>query len=251
MIQEIGWDMRSNTYACTLALIGTLIVVLTIGISHFVLGIPVWQGCTLVLGLMFLLTAVSQIFLFLAGETYRVQGDNRLSRDDYEGAIASYTRLVRRKPQSSDGYYYRGLAYYYAGDLNSASADLDQALHLSSHNLEKASQWVSPSRGLPGACAFHFACGLVRLASGDVDIAAQDFEAAHNLASPYDDKALLGLVAVRHAQGRVEEAISLWQELVARNKRYGDLELMQRVFRRDHPRADLLVEEVRGLVARS
>ena len=99
---------------------------------------------------------------------------------------------------------------------------------------------------------FLFLSGEDLKAQGDNRLGREDYEGtACDLASPHDDKALLGLVAVRHAQGWAEEAISLWQELVARNQRHGDLELVQRVFRRDHPRADLLVEEVRGLVARS
>jgi hypothetical protein len=72
----------------------------------------------------------------------------------------------------------------------------------------------------------------------------------YDLASPDDDKALLGVVAVRHAQGRMEEATVLWHGFHARNKKYIDLELVQRAFRTDHPRVDLLVVGVHKLVAK-
>ncbi len=242
--------MRSDTYACTVALIGTLVVALIMGIAHFALGMSVGGGCLLVLGVWFLLAIVSQLLLYRTGDSFYTQGTNRLNRQDYEGAVASFTKYLRRRPQSFEGYYYRGLARYYAGNLHSAIVDLDESVRLRPQDEGKTSRWVSSSTQRPGTCACYFMRGLAHLALGHVDEASQDFEMAHELASPHDDKALLGLVAARHAQGQVEEAASLWQALLARDRRFSDLDWVERFARRDHPRADPLLEEVRKLAAR-
>jgi tetratricopeptide (TPR) repeat protein len=170
---------------------------------------------------------------YLSGRNHYDQGTDRLKKDNYEGTITSLTKYIRRKPGSCEAHYYRGLARYYERDLKGALADLDDAVRLIDDDTR-----IAP----------YFLRGVIHLALGHGDKAAQDLERAHDLASPDEDKALLGLVAARHAQGRVEEVASLWQELLVRDERFSDLDWAPEYARSKHPRADLLIEEVRRLV---
>ena len=58
------------------------------------------------------------------------QGNSLRKSDDFEGAVASYTRALELNPMATKAYYGRGLAYETRGDLDKAIADFTEAINL-------------------------------------------------------------------------------------------------------------------------
>jgi tetratricopeptide (TPR) repeat protein len=61
-------------------------------------------------------------------DAYRMQGQIRYSRRNYEGAIQSFQTCVDLGSQAIECYYIRGLAHYYLGQCDDAWRILNEAL---------------------------------------------------------------------------------------------------------------------------
>ena len=64
------------------------------------------------------------------GGAYHQRGDAKRSKNDWDGAIADYTKAIELKPDDAGAYLNRSLAKQAIGDLDSASADHRKALEL-------------------------------------------------------------------------------------------------------------------------
>jgi ankyrin repeat protein len=70
------------------------------------------------------------------------QGYVLLQAEDYDQAISAFDEAVALEPESSRGYYYRGLAYHRSGQDAQAQADLLRSLQLDPGNAS-ALEWMA------------------------------------------------------------------------------------------------------------
>ena len=89
------------------------------------------------------------------------EGNDRFDRNDFEGAIASYSRAIVLDPRFSVAYARRGRAWRKKGDLDKAIQDLDHAIGLNDRDF-----WSFRERG------------LIYLAKPDFEKAVADFDKA-------------------------------------------------------------------------
>ncbi len=125
------------------------------------------------------------------GEVHRLRGNSAAAEEAYQ-------RASRWGWMPQPGLALLRLA---GGDLTAAVTSITTALAQLDHPVER-------SRILPGAIEIH-------LAAGDVDAAATATEELTGIAADYPTETLTALVttaaaAVRHAQGRHEEALALY-----------------------------------------
>src|SRR5262245_43432968 len=59
-----------------------------------------------------------------------------LDRDDYDAAIAAYTRVIDQQRDRSEAYLQRGFAYLAVGERMQAIADFEETLKLTAENLD-------------------------------------------------------------------------------------------------------------------
>jgi peptidoglycan hydrolase-like protein with peptidoglycan-binding domain len=59
-----------------------------------------------------------------------VRGLDQFQRGAYDAAIATYTRIIQRKPKNADAYFNRGLAYKNDGRVEQALSDYEAAIEL-------------------------------------------------------------------------------------------------------------------------
>jgi tetratricopeptide (TPR) repeat protein len=74
--------------------------------------------------------AIRQARQRLMVKAYVDRGESRLSKKDYDGAIAEFSEAIRLQPDCVNAYYFRGLAWYDKRDYDRAIKDLDQAIRL-------------------------------------------------------------------------------------------------------------------------
>ena len=67
-------------------------------------------------------------------DRYARQGNSRYEQGDYQGAIESYNRAIKKSPHNSRGYFLRGWANYKAGSYKAALADYDLVLKYATEN---------------------------------------------------------------------------------------------------------------------
>jgi tetratricopeptide (TPR) repeat protein len=63
-------------------------------------------------------------------------GMKKQEQEDYVGAIADYTALLKAQPDRVDAYSNRGFAYAMLNNLKSALADFDRAIELAPNNAD-------------------------------------------------------------------------------------------------------------------
>src|SRR2546430_1015040 len=70
----------------------------------------------------------------LSPETRKVfeQGQKAIDSGDYDKAIADFTEVIRLKPDLSQAYYNRGVAYRDKGNRDQAIVDFTKAIRLNS-----------------------------------------------------------------------------------------------------------------------
>lgn len=78
-----------------------------------------------------LLSAVAALAADPAVQELRVTGAKQLKAQQYDDAIATFTRLIELDPAGPTAYFHRGLAYKYKSDLTPAIADFTAAIGLS------------------------------------------------------------------------------------------------------------------------
>jgi tetratricopeptide (TPR) repeat protein len=66
----------------------------------------------------------------ILGTAYLTRGIAYYDKDEYDKAIADYTRAIELDPNGEPAYNNRGLAYYYKGEYGRAIADLNRAIEL-------------------------------------------------------------------------------------------------------------------------
>jgi cytochrome c-type biogenesis protein CcmH/NrfG len=59
--------------------------------------------------------------------------------DQHEKGLADRTEAIRLNPQSADGWFARGSAYYLLGNYQKADADLKEAVRLNPNSAEMKS----------------------------------------------------------------------------------------------------------------
>ncbi len=70
----------------------------------------------------------------VSAEEFSQRGINRFEKNDLEGAIADFTRVIELNgPQLEFCFYFRGIALYRRGRLDEAIADLSKAITLKQH----------------------------------------------------------------------------------------------------------------------
>jgi len=67
-------------------------------------------------------------------EAYRVRGDNKYLLEDYNGAIADYSKAIELDPNYAEAYMFKGQSSYYLRDFYGAIADLTKAIELDPNN---------------------------------------------------------------------------------------------------------------------
>jgi tetratricopeptide (TPR) repeat protein len=77
------------------------------------------------------------------------QGDAKLTKDDYDGAIADFTHALQLDPTNAATYTNRGTAKFEKGDLDGAMADFNQGIKLDPKDAEAYDNrgWVSLQHG--------------------------------------------------------------------------------------------------------
>ena len=69
-----------------------------------------------------------------SADDFSQRGINRFEKNDFEGAIADFTRAIELKAQQQEFcFYFRGLALYRRGRLDAAIADITKAIALKQH----------------------------------------------------------------------------------------------------------------------
>jgi tetratricopeptide (TPR) repeat protein len=71
----------------------------------------------------------------MSAADYLKQGEEKLRQTDYEGAIVDLTATLKLKPDSVEAYAYRGLAQFERAENQSAIADYNRALKLTTNQL--------------------------------------------------------------------------------------------------------------------
>ena len=70
----------------------------------------------------------------VSAEEFSQRGINRFEKNDLEGAIADFTRVIELNGQQLEFcFYFRGIALYRRGRLDEAIADLSKAITLKQH----------------------------------------------------------------------------------------------------------------------
>ncbi len=59
-----------------------------------------------------------------------VQGLDQFQKGAYDAAVATYSRIIQRKPKNADAYFNRGLAYKNVGQTEQALSDYEAAIEL-------------------------------------------------------------------------------------------------------------------------
>ena len=72
----------------------------------------------------------SQQSQFISADTYFRRGNDKTRMENYQGAIADYTRAIRLKPDDANAYYNRGNAKRELGQHFAAIADYDTTIRL-------------------------------------------------------------------------------------------------------------------------
>jgi tetratricopeptide repeat protein len=69
-----------------------------------------------------------------SADDFSQRGISRFEKNDFEGAIADFTKVIELKGQNLEFcFYFRGIALYRLGKLDEALADLSQAITLKQH----------------------------------------------------------------------------------------------------------------------
>ena len=63
-------------------------------------------------------------------EEYYFRGLSKYNLEDYNGAIADFTKFIEIVPMEGEPYYYRGISKYLLGDKNGACQDARKAQDL-------------------------------------------------------------------------------------------------------------------------
>ncbi len=74
--------------------------------------------------------------LALHASNHLQQGQEKVRRGDYKGAIADFTQEIQANPSSTEAYISRGLAHHDLEDYKSAIADFNKALDLDPWNYQ-------------------------------------------------------------------------------------------------------------------
>ena len=59
-----------------------------------------------------------------------VRGLDQFQKGAYDAAVATYSRIIRRKPKNADAYFNRGLAYKNGGRTEQALSDYEAAIEI-------------------------------------------------------------------------------------------------------------------------
>jgi len=113
-----------------------------------------------------------------------------LAKEDIDGAIADYGRVLLIHPDNVHAYVGRGFAYNVKGESERAIADCNRAIE------------ISRERGLGQFCRGH-----VHIANGNIELALADFNQAIQLNSR-DPRFYLGRASALRARGELEQTLS-------------------------------------------
>ncbi len=121
-------------------------------------------------------------------EACLAEGLERLSREDFDGAIACFDRYIRVRPRDELPYSYRGYAHLQKASYEKAVSDLTRAISLWDFRTFMVSLYYDRGRAFEGM--------------GDQESAQADYEKFLEMSdpdNPWNDK------AVDDARGRLNE----------------------------------------------
>jgi tetratricopeptide (TPR) repeat protein len=122
------------------------------------------------------------------GEALKLKGDTKGATDQFNQAIAYYSKNLARSQKKGLDYVYRGMAYYQLADLEKALSDLENGVRLLPENA------MAQSR-----------LGHVLLAKGDSAAALGHLDAALKI-NPRIQGALVDRATIKTAQGSYEDS---------------------------------------------
>ena len=137
--------------------------------------------------------------------------------EDFEGAIAEYSSLIRINPQDSFAYYHRGYCYVRTGDLRNAEDDFSAIIRMDPHDstarfnrattfydLEEYTEALADLEKVleanPGDAIAHYLRGNIFAKTGDLDRAVRCFEAALIFDPDYEPARANRLTAYRECK---------------------------------------------------
>ena len=132
-----------------------------------------------------------------SADEYTQRAMARFEKNDLDGAIADFTKVIELKGQNLEFcYYFRGMAQYRKGNLNLAVDDLTKALAIKSHprfyldrgnllakqgELERALADLNKAVELSPDAKAYGDRGLIRLMRGEETLAEKDFTKSFEL----------------------------------------------------------------------
>ncbi len=124
------------------------------------------------------------------GEALKLKGDTIGAADNFNKAIAYYTKNLARSQKKGLGldYFYRGMAYYQLSQTDKAQSDLENAVS-----------------SLPGNATAQFKLGHLQLTKGETSSALSHLDDALKL-NPRLQGALLDRASIKASQGRYEDS---------------------------------------------
>ena len=140
---------------------------------------------------LFILTFTAQGQDLTSASEYSQRGITRFEKNDLDGAIADFTKVIELNgPNLEFCYYFRGLAHYRKGNLDQAIGDLSKAI------------------SIKGDARFYDDRGNLLAKQGDLDRAIADLDMAVKIApqyaKAYGDRGLLRLMKQQDADAEVD-----------------------------------------------
>lgn len=133
--------------------------------------------------------------------SYQNRGRARYGKGDYDGAIADYTRNIAMTPKAPEPYYYRGLAYHSKKNYDKAIADYTKVLQI-----------------MPTHAPSLENRGIARRNKRDDLGALADFEKVISL-DPASDTALFHRANIRYDAKELDKAIADYDTVIRLNPR--------------------------------
>jgi len=149
-----------------------------------------------ILNVLLLVGGVIVLFTGCATAYYSTRAHDYYAKDQYDEAIADYTRVIELSPRSVNAYKNRGLAYYAKGQHDEAIADYNKALEID-----------------PRLAPAYLNRGATYAAKGQYDKAISDLNRALEI-NPRYAEAYLSKALVYEEMVRIIEAVEAYKDFI-------------------------------------